>query len=250
MSKGFRFRLLSLAAVVGVLVTLLLGRWQLGRAHEREAQQAAIAAQAGLPAIGNKALMAVQGPADGLHRTAQLRGTWQAAFTVFLDNRQMQGKPGFYVLTPLLLEGSKSSIVVQRGWVQRNFSDREALPQLGASAGLVEVEGRLAGPPPRLLELGGAAENSSVVKGPQSGAIRQNLNLQAFATETGLHLLPVTLLQMGESSEGLLRDWPQVASGASKNYGYAVQWFALSALIAGLYLWFQFGKSYVAKHRA
>lgn len=250
MSKPLRWAVLTFAAVLGVVATLLLGQWQLGRAHEREAQQAAIAAQALKPALDNQALLPATAAASVLHRTAKLRGSWQAAHTVFLDNRQMQGKPGFYVLMPLLLDGGKSSIVVQRGWVQRNFADREALPQLVTPTGLVEVEGRLAGPPPRLLELGGAAESSGVVKGPQSGAIRQNLNLQAFATEAGLRLLPVTLLQTGAASEGLLRDWPQVASGASKNYGYAVQWFALSALVAGLYLWFQFGKSYVAKRRA
>ena len=34
-----------------------------------------------------------------------LQGRWQAEHTVYLDNRQMQGRPGFYVLTPLLLEG-------------------------------------------------------------------------------------------------------------------------------------------------
>lgn len=250
MNKGVRFGLLSLATVVGVVVTLLLGRWQLGRAHEREAQQTAIEAKAKLPILENNSLAVTQSSADELHRTARLRGTWQSTNTIFLDNRQMQGKPGFYVLTPLQMEGSKLSVVVQRGWVQRNFSDREALPKVVTPPGLVEVTGRLAGPPARLLELGGVAENAGVTKGPQSGAIRQNLNLQAFATETDQRLLPVTLLQTGDASEGLLRDWPQVASGAGKNYGYAFQWFALSALIAGLYIWFQFGKSYVAKRKS
>ena len=29
------------------------------------------------------------------------------------------------------------------------------------------------------------------------------------------------------------------AAGVHKHYGYAFQWFALSALILGLYVWFQ-----------
>ena len=234
------------------MVTLLLGRWQLGRAHEREAQQAAIEAQGAKSKMGNKAV-AEAGAADALgllHRSAALRGSWLAVHTVYLDNRQMQGKPGFYVLTPLQLEGSAASILVQRGWVARNFSQRDALPQVLTPAGVVEVRGRLAGQPPRLLELGGVAENAGITKGPQSGLIRQNLNLQSYAKETGLRLLPVSLTQTGTASEGLLRDWPQVASGAGKNYGYAFQWFALSALMAGLYIWFQFGKSHVAKRKS
>jgi surfeit locus 1 family protein len=47
------------------------------------------------------------------------------------------------------------------------------------------------------------------------------------------------VIQTGDTSEGLRRDWSVVASSADKNKGYAFQWFALSALMAGLYLWFQ-----------
>ena len=41
-------------------------------------------------------------------------------------------------------------------------------------------------------------------------------------------------------SDGLLREWPQPASGAGKNIGYAFQWWAIAAVIAVLYVWFQF----------
>ncbi len=41
------------------------------------------------------------------------------------------------------------------------------------------------------------------------------------------------------ASEGLLREWPQAATGVEKHYGYAFQWFGLALLIALLYVWFQ-----------
>jgi surfeit locus 1 family protein len=47
------------------------------------------------------------------------------------------------------------------------------------------------------------------------------------------------VIQTGPNSDGLRRDWPVVAQTADKNKGYAFQWFALSALIAALYFWFQ-----------
>jgi surfeit locus 1 family protein len=61
----------------------------------------------------------------------------------------------------------------------------------------------------------------------------------AYRQATGLRVLEVTLLQSGPASEGLLREWPQVASGVAKHHGYAFQWFGLSGLIALLYVWFQ-----------
>jgi surfeit locus 1 family protein len=42
-----------------------------------------------------------------------------------------------------------------------------------------------------------------------------------------------------EGGDGLLRQWPHPAVDVHKHYGYAFQWFALCALMAGLYVWFQ-----------
>jgi surfeit locus 1 family protein len=104
-----------------------------------------------------------------------------------------------------------------------------ALPVIETPEGRVEVPGHLAPWPSRLYDFGG----------DETGPIRQNLDLSAFRQETGLNVLEVTLLQSGTASEGLLREWPVVASGVEKHHGYAFQWFGLSALIALLYVWFQ-----------
>jgi hypothetical protein len=50
----------------------------------------------------------------------------------------------------------------------------------------------------------------------------------------------VSLQQTGPASEGLQRDWPAPALGLERHYGYAFQWFGLSALVVILYVWFQF----------
>ena len=67
----------------------------------------------------------------------------------------------------------------------------------------------------------------------------QNLDLAQFSAEIRVPLLDVTIMQTGAASEGLLRQWPEPATGADKNYGYAFQWFGLAGLIAILYVWFQ-----------
>jgi surfeit locus 1 family protein len=150
-----------------------------------------------------------------------------------LDNRQMQGRPGFFVCTPLQLEPGGSVVLVQRGWVPRTFEARTQLPPVHTPPGLVQVHGRLALPPSRLLDFGRGAT------APGSSRIRQNLDLAAFRAETRLPLADWTVQQTGPASEGLLRDWPPVALGIEKHYGYALQWFGLSGLIALLYVWFQ-----------
>lgn len=169
-----RFWLITLAALAAMLATLSLGFWQLSRASQKEALQAATDARKGLPALDNTALAAIKNVADELHRPVRLQGRWLPQHSVYLDNRQMNGKPGFHVLTPLVLDGSGVVVLVQRGWVPRNFVNREQLPAVQSPTGVVGVEGRLAAAPPRLYEFQGAAP------APGSSVIRQNLDLAAF----------------------------------------------------------------------
>jgi surfeit locus 1 family protein len=229
---GMKPLLLAGAAAVGVAVTGSLGIWQWSRAEQRLGLQAAIAQRQGLPAVDQAAVLGAADAAPLLHRQVVLRGHWEAGHTVYLDNRQMNGRPGFYVVTPLRLANAGAgapAVLVQRGWVPRNFERREQLPPVETPSGEIEVRGLVSPPPARLYEFRAGGE----------GPIRQNLDLARFAAETRLPLLPLSVQQTGGPSEGLLREWPQPASGAERNLGYAFQWWALSALIAVLYVWFQ-----------
>jgi len=218
--------LLLAAALLGAALTARLGVWQLDRAQQKLALQAAVDAEAARPPLANADL----GGQEQLHRRVILRGRWAADRSVWLDNRPMDGHAGFYVVTPLQLTGRSEAVLVQRGWVPRDPADRSHLPPLDTPAGEVEVVGRLAASPSRLYELG---EGSS-------GAIRQNLDVAALAAESGLPLLPLTVVQTaGAKGDGLLRHWPAPDLGLHKHYGYAFQWFALCALILILYVWFQ-----------
>lgn len=229
MSANQRFLLVTLATVLGVTVTAALGRWQLGRAAEKQTMQAAIESRAREPVLDARNASEPLAQAAQLHRRVQARGQWVSGRTVFLDNRQMNGRPGFFVVTPLQLEQSGGVILVQRGWVPRNFEDRARVPAIETPSGPVVVEGRLALPPARLYEMGAA----------DAGAIRQNLDLVRFREETGLPLAGLSIQQTGAALDGLSRDWPQINAGVDKHYGYAFQWFGLCALIAILYVWFQ-----------
>jgi surfeit locus 1 family protein len=224
-----RFWILTVAALVVAGTTFSLGQWQLRRAAQKEALQAAVDSRGRLPELDVRSLLAGRNLADDIHRPATLKGSWRAEHTVYLDNRPMSGKTGFVVVTPLVLEGTSQAILVQRGWVPRNFADRTRLPDVSTPAGPVSVQGRIAPPPSRLYEF----------QGSESGRIRQNLDLPAFRAQTGLPLLDVSLLQSGASGDGLLREWAAPSLGVDKHYGYAFQWFGLCGLVVLLYGWFQ-----------
>jgi surfeit locus 1 family protein len=221
------------ATLLGAVLTANLGAWQLRRAAQKVAMQDALASRATLPALGGADLARSPEQAQAqYYRAVRLRGHWVADRTVFLENRQMKERVGFYVVTPLQLAGHAEAVLIQRGWVPRDQRDRTLLPAVPTPAGDVDVQGRIVAPPARLYEFsaGGA------------GLIRQNLDLNAFKTESGLRLAPLSVQQADSpatAGDGLLREWPHPASDVQRHYGYAFQWFALCALMAGLYVWFQ-----------
>lgn len=227
--------LVAVAAVVAVALTARLGVWQLDRAAQKEAIAHQVAAQAALPVVTERDLQAapVAGLAGLIGRQVDLQGEWLAGSTVFLDNRQMGGRPGFYAVGVLRVSGLTSGLLVQRGWVARDPADRLRVPELPTPEGPVRIQGRMAPPPSRLYDFGGEDQ----------GRVRQNLDLAARSAELGLPLLPLSVLQSQPAPstlpDGLLRDWPVVGVDVHKHHGYAFQWFALSALTAGLYVWFQ-----------
>ncbi len=231
-AKG-RAAVVLVATLIGVAISANLGAWQLRRAAQKIALQDALESRATLSALTASELPRTAEQVEPQHyRPVHLRGQWLAQRNVFLENRQMNGRVGFYLVTPLQLEGRPEVVLVQRGWVPRDLRDRTLLPPIASPAGTVDVDGHIAPRPSRLYEFAPST----------SGLIRQNLDLGEFTLETGLPLAPLSVLQADSPSnagDGLLRQWPRPAVDVQKHYGYAFQWFALGALMAGLYVWFQ-----------
>ena len=91
--------LLPVAAAGTAALTAGLGLWQLDRAAQKDALHASIQARAQEPALSAGQLQGL----DQVHRLVQLQGQWLAHSTVFLENRPMGGRAGFFVLTALQL---------------------------------------------------------------------------------------------------------------------------------------------------
>jgi len=249
------FGFITLLTVLSVGVTLALGNWQLNRAQQKEALQQRLLAQRDKPHLefldALRAGPVIADQQDGLlDREIALAGHWIPEWTVLLDNRPMNGKSGFLVLTPLRERNSGRVVLVQRGWLPRDFTDRTRIVPFATPSNEVVLTGRVMRAPSQTMVLSGASSAAStepVLSGPR---IRQNLSLMGFRAETQLPLWDRTVLQTNLAEDGLLRDWPAPNLGVDKHHGYAFQWFGLSALIAVLYVWFQLVPRFRAPSRS
>ena len=220
----------TIAAIFVVVVTVLLGRWQLDRAHMREAREARYDSLAALApiAIGGE-------PIDGRgldYRRVSARGRWLTQYGIFLDNQVHQGQDGYDVYMPLRLEGSDLNLLVDRGWIAAG-GDRKHLPEVKTADGDVEISGSVL-LPLRFKEFGTTY---------REGRTWENVTLDRFRAWSGLKLQPVIVREGDDPGDGLIRAWPRPDSGADRNRGYAFQWFAFAALACLLWVYHFFKRS-------
>lgn len=234
--------LVLLAVVAATCVSL--GNWQLDRAAERDAIAHAIESGRQSAPL---ALDSSTPPGQFQNwRQARAEGTWLPQFTVLLENRNFNGRPGFWVATPLLLgDASGSALLVLRGWIPRPVAPGETLPDLSPPEGVQAVSGQMMERVPRLFELWsfGGTDPNTLPAGFQRADSRpprvQNLDLARYADATGLKLLPVVLEQTSpEAAEpgSMIREWPLPPTDSDTNRGYALQWFSFAAIAMGAWI--------------
>ena len=214
----------TIAAAVGVALTVALGYWQLGRAAEKRETKARYEVQASQPPIhvGSEEL-----PARDIDlRHVEAHGVFEPRFGIFVDNRIHHGVPGYYVVMPLRLDGSERFVLVNRGWIARPAL-RSELPQVRTPREAVTVSGTAIIPSRRFFEL-----SNAVIE----GAIWQNLTIERYRNAMPISVQPFVIQQVSALDDGLVREWDPPDFGIDRHYGYAFQWFALAATIIGFYV--------------
>jgi surfeit locus 1 family protein len=223
----FQFRwVTTLATAAGIVLTLALANWQLGRAHEKEvlATRLATLAKDAPIALGTAEVNA----RDVEWRQVTARGRFDPRHAVLIDNRIRRGVAGYHVVMPLEMEsgGRARYVLVNRGWTAGN-PDRTRLPEVKTPEGVVEVTGLATIPGRRFLELSTTST---------AGRVWQNLTLERYREAFSLPLQPVMIQQESPLDDGLAREWDPPNLGVDKHYGYAFQWLALAATIFVFYL--------------
>lgn len=227
MLRGYSFRPRGwalAAAAVACAAFVALGNWQARRADEKRA----LAARLEAPPL-DVSLADLAAPLAG--RRIVARGSFVAERTVLLANRLRRGRPGYEVLSPLRLAGSERHVLVNRGWIAG--PPGAPPPEVRTPQGEVRLEGLALERLPQALEASAA---------PQSTRVRQNLDIAAFAKETGLRLAPFVLEQHSPADDGLLREWRAPDSGVATHDSYALQWYSLAVLAVALFVVLSFSR--------
>ena len=227
----------TVSALVVIAIGCAAGFWQLSRAQQKIALAESMASRQKLPTLSLNAQSWTLEEAS--QRCVLVRGSFLAGETIWLDNRPRPvsvngpdgvAQSGFYVMTPLKLEGSEVVLWVNRGWAPRNNDERTQLPPVSTPPGTILVEGIALVGPGKVFELG---KNDAHITKPR---IEQNFDLDKEAQLHGWLQVPFILRESGNDGvDGLSRQWALPTTGVDRHYAYAFQWFALA--LSGFFFW-------------
>ena len=210
-----------LAAVVLVVLFSSLGFWQLERAEQKRAIEAAFTDP------GER--LTVTGDAGyPLYQPLTATGRYLDERQFLIDNVILDGRLGYFVVTPFEYEPGRPLLLVNRGWVAKDSAEdmEAALQTTGDDTGETSVRGR-AGQLPRVAIRAGEVSTAD----PAWPRIVNWPTLDELAAALQRDLLPFVLLEDPEPGSKLIRRWEPRQAGPMRHIGYAFQWFALAAAV-------------------
>lgn len=209
-----------LAAATLVVLFTALGFWQLDRADQKRALEADFKAESEPTAVT---------PAAEPERFQHLQATgrYLAGRQFLIDNIVVDGRLGYYVITPMALEGGGPLLLVNRGWTPKTSVDE--LPDVRIGNQARSVTGR-AGRLPRVGVRPGEAF------GRDSGwpKLATFPTVDELAQALDKDVLAFVLLADPDPASALVRRWEPREFGPERHIGYAFQWFALAIGVAAV----------------
>ena len=234
MNKKIGLNLLFFA-VLALLLSLSV--WQWHRADEKREflKQQEQAQQQEMLQLSN----IVEHNAEMLrYRKLKATGHYDGSQQFLVDNQVSNGKVGFFVLTPFILQGSTKAVLVNRGWVAAN-QDRKILPDVNLKmTNTITITGRANYFPPVGIKLKGAE-----IPTDTQPAVIQVVDSTVLARKLGYELSNFQLELNPEEANGFKRDWHMAAiMPPEQHIAYSLQWVGLAITWIVLFSVFRFKK--------
>lgn len=225
----------TVLVIVGIVAFTQLGFWQLRRAEQKEQLQSAFE-QGQQSSVELTAANMNELPR---YQRVSAAGHFEAERQFLLDNMpSAQGRAGFRVLTPFVLE-SGARILVDRGWIPMGSRSVEE-SQLAVGETPRAITGTLDELPRPGLRLGDPTPQTQtdwprILNFPEHETLENALET-AIAER-------IVLLD-AEQPDGFERSWHAPTTlGPERHIGYAVQWFAFAFVAAAIYLMMSFKRN-------
>jgi surfeit locus 1 family protein len=200
------------------LVCVRLGFWQVDRLRERRAKNAiALQARTAAPVPLDRE---TTGDSGLVERHVSAVGRYDHLHDVVLRGKVYRGTPGVEIVSPLVFQGGRTAILVNRGFVPTPDAVTVTTDSLRES-GQVRVEG---------IALAVPSGNGAPVE-RNGGTSWARLDLAALGRRLPYPIAPVYIRQLPDSAlPSFPRRLEPPALDDGPHLSYAIQWFAFSIM--------------------
>lgn len=225
----FRPKLIpTLVTLILLPVLISLGFWQLSRTAEKRAILVEQEKKRQLPPLHIKEEETSQDAVE--FRNLIATGNYLTDYQILVDNKVHQGAVGYYVVTPLLIEGTNMAVLVNRGWVKAT-DRRDVYPAIETPEGKITIYGTAKYKTKDIFTF-----NDQNRLGKDWPALVRWIDIEDLDKDIPYNLFAFLLLQTPEPNQDYVRDWKSVNSPPEKNMSYAVQWFTLAAALVLIFI--------------
>ncbi len=233
--REFKPKLLPTVATLLILPILIaLGFWQLDRAEQKRVILAAVTQKMNSETL-NK-LPTENNIKNSQYQHIKLQGRFDSSHLIYIDNKIIFGKVGYYVVSPFLVSDSNKQVLVNLGWVSMGKS-RQDLPTVKIPEGIVTITGRIKTNVDQVFSL--SEQSFDVVDWP---LVVQWISPQQLSNLLKINIQPLMILldtPKGESNEyekQFKREWKYISSSPDMHTSYAMQWFSLAFVLVLIYI--------------
>lgn len=215
-------KLLTSFSIFFVIVFVFLGVWQIERAaHKEGLLQAFNAEQESSP-------IRLTSQSPDWSRVF-VDGIFDSTRQILIDNQIHKGKVGYKIFTPFRFDDNKI-VLVDRGWIAQGQS-RSDLPQLNILEKKSRIIATVTSPEQGVL----AGSELLTNEWPR---VSQTKAVEVIASAFKEPILDIVLVLDPGSSQ--ITEFIQIKPFAItpvKHYGYAMQWFTMSIVLLGMFLY-------------
>lgn len=215
-------KLLASFSIFFVIVFVFLGVWQIERAAHKEGLLQAFNAEQESPPIR----LTSQSPDWS---RVFVDGIFDSTRQILIDNQIHKGKVGYKIFTPFRFDDNKI-VLVDRGWIAQGQS-RSDLPQLNILEKKSRIIATVTSPEQGVL----AGSELLTNEWPR---VSQTKAVEVIASAFKEPILDIVLVLDPGSSQ--ITEFIQIKPFAItpvKHYGYAMQWFTMSIVLLGMFLY-------------
>lgn len=224
----------TVVVIVAIVAFAALSAWQWQRADEErvarvklqtEVQQQPLALGEALTQFSESATVNASPSDERDYRAVTFTGTFLPDSTILVRQRPLDGRNGFWVVTPMTV-ATGGTIWVNRGWIPATQGARAEVTPPIAAAGNVQVIGWL-----RPSETRRNDTDATPASDLPGGQVRW-LDTSALNTREDL-ITPAAYVEVTQisPSDGDVQTLPLPQIDETQNISYAVQWF-IFALVA------------------